>query len=97
MSIVLCTEKKGTYYSIMIPYAKQTVNLEPLTPSTPKKVCVCAHARERKRKEHEKQLLSGEQCNANVMQESGSINENGKASTINANKEKHKAHMQNAE
>jgi len=31
------------------------------------------------------------------MQESGNINENGKASTINNNKEKCKAHMQNAE
>jgi hypothetical protein len=49
------------------------------------------------RKEHEKQLLSGQQCNTNVMQESANINENGKASIINTNKEKHKSHMQNAE
>jgi hypothetical protein len=31
------------------------------------------------------------------MQESGNINKNGKASTTNNNKEKRKAHMQNAE
>jgi hypothetical protein len=62
-------------------------------PLPPKKGSACER---RKEKNVKSNYYQDNNIPLETMQESGNINENGKASTINNNKQKHKAHMQNA-